>query len=160
MIGYYHSGYERPLLDLAWQTNFQSSLAIKGEEGTSHFSLRLGKPSDETRKAVNYAQGFHRIDGQRQDFACDVDPASYGLEHNPNPRPNVVHPKAFADLGLSALAGEKGPIYDRLVLNSALTDHLLGFAADPHQALAESRHSVDSGLALAHLQSYISQNSI
>jgi anthranilate phosphoribosyltransferase len=158
VIGYYHAGYERPLLDLVWQRNFQSALAIKGEEGTSHFSLRLGKPSDETRKAINYAQGFHRTSGQRQDFASDVDPAAYGLEHDPNPRPETVNPQTFAQLGLSALSGEKSHIYDRLVLNTAITDHLLGFTDDPQQAITETRNIIDSGHALSHLQSYIAKN--
>jgi anthranilate phosphoribosyltransferase len=160
VIGYYHAGYERPLLDLVWQRNFQSALAIKGEEGTSHFSLRLGKPSDETRKAINYAQGFHRNNEQREDFACDIDPATYGLEHDPNPRPETVDAQTFAKLGLAALSGEQNHIYDRLILNTALTDHLLGFTADPHQAIAETRKAINSGRALAHLRSYIAQNTI
>lgn len=160
VIGYYHAGYEKPLLDLVWQRNFQSALAIKGEEGTSHFSLRLGKPSDETRKAINYAQGFHRANNQRQDFACDVDPAAYGLEHDPNPRPEAVDAQTFAQLGLSALSGEKGHTYDRLILNTALTDHLLGFAPDPHQAIAEVREAIESGRALTHLRAYIAQNAV
>jgi anthranilate phosphoribosyltransferase len=158
VIGYYHAGYERPLLDLVWQRNFQSALAIKGEEGTSHFSLRLGKPSDETRKAINYAQGFHRTNDLRQDFACDVDPATYNLEHDPNPRPEAVDPQTFAQLGLSALSGEKNHIYDRLILNTALTDHLLGFTDDPQQAISETRIAIDSGRALAHLQAYLTNN--
>jgi anthranilate phosphoribosyltransferase len=158
VIGYYHAGYERPLLNLVWARNFQSALAIKGEEGTSHFSLRLGKPSDEERKAINYAQGFHRLNNQRQDFACDVDPAQYGLEHDPNPRPEAVDPQTFVQLGIAALSGEKGHFYDRLILNTALTDHLLGFTADPHQAITETQKAIDSGRAYAHLQNYITQN--
>lgn len=158
VIGYYHAGYEKPLLDLTWQRNFQSALAIKGEEGTSHYSLRLGKPSDETRKAINYVQGFHRIQDQRHDFASDIDPAIYNLEHDPNPRPEAVDANTFAQLGLAALSGEKSHIYDRLLLNTALTDYHLGFADDPHQAIAETREAIDSGQALAHLQSYLSHN--
>ncbi|MDA0711869.1 MAG: hypothetical protein O3B73_16850 [bacterium] len=155
VMGYYHAGYERPLLNLAWQRNFQSAVAIKGEEGSSHFSLRLGKPSDESRKAINYAQGFHRLSTGRRDFACDVDPAGYGMEHNPNPRPDVVDPETFARLGLAALAGERGHIYDRIILNAGLIDHLLGFTENAKQALSESQFAVDSGRALKHLQSYI-----
>lgn len=160
VIGYYHPGYEKPLLDLVWQRNFQSALAIKGEEGTSHFSLRLGKPSNETRKAINYAQGFHRTNNQRQDFACDVDPATYNVEHDPNPRPDTVGPHAFAQLGMAALAGETGIIYNRLLLNTALTDHLLGFTQDPHESIAETRDAIDSGRALQHLQNYLTQNAL
>jgi len=158
VMGYYHAGYERPLLNLVWERNFQSALAIKGEEGTSHFSLRLGKPSDEERKAINYAQGFHRADNQRQDFARDVDPAQYGLEHDPNPRPEAVEPHTFAQLGIAALSGEKGHIYDRLILNTALTDHLLGFTIDSQQAIAETKEAIASGRALTHLQNYMAQN--
>lgn len=158
VIGYYHAGYERPLLDLVWQRNFQSAVAIKGEEGTSHFSLRLGKPSDETRKAINFAQGFHRQNDKRTDFACDVNPAEFGLEYDPNPRPKAVDAHTFAKLGIDALSGEKGHVYDRLVLNTALTDHLLGFSTDPHESIAETRDAIQSGRALAHLKAYLSHN--
>lgn len=30
------------------------------------------------------------------------------------------------ELGLAALRGEKGPAYDRIVLNAGIVDHLLG----------------------------------
>ena len=45
VLGYYHIGYEKPLLQLAWERGFDAAVAVKGEEGTSHYALRLGKPS-------------------------------------------------------------------------------------------------------------------
>ena len=71
VLGYYHIGYEKPLLQLAWERGFDAAVAIKGEEGTSHYALRLGKPSTSDRMAVNYSQGFRRVDGTREDFAMD-----------------------------------------------------------------------------------------
>lgn len=153
VLGYYHSGYEIPLLKIARETGFTSAVAIKGEEGTSHFSLRLGKPTDKTRNAINFSQGF-RAD---QTYACDINPAAYGFHYAQNPRPNAVNAQTFAKLGLAALSGEKGPVYDRIVLNAALTDYLLGFPSDPHKAIRQAREAIDNGRALKHLQAYLSQ---
>ena len=151
VIGYYHSGYEKPLLQIAKETGFTSAVAIKGEEGTSHFSLRLGKPTDETRNAINFAQGFRHDDT----FAYDIDPLKYGFNYDQNPRPETVTSQSFADQGIAALSGQKGPVYDRILLNTALADHLLGLANDPHESLRETKEAIDNGLALKHLQAYI-----
>ena len=151
VIGYYHSGYEIPLLKIARETGFTSAVAIKGEEGSSHFSLRLGKPTDKRRNAINFSQGF-RAD---QTFALDIDPAAYGFSYAQNPRPKAVSAQAFAALGMAALSGEKGPVYDRIVLNAAMTDHLLGFNPDPRDAIRQARSSIDTGRALKHLRAYL-----
>lgn len=151
VIGYYHSGYEIPLLKIAREAGFTSAVAIKGEEGSSHFSLRLGKPTDKRRNAINFSQGF-RAD---QTFALDIDPAAYGFSYVQNPRPKAVSAQAFANLGMAALSGEKGPVYDRIVLNAAMTDHLLGFNPDPRDAIQRARSAIDTGRALKHLRAYL-----
>ena len=151
VIGYYHSGYEIPLLKIARETGFTSAVAIKGEEGSSHFSLRLGKPTDKRRNAINFSQGF-RAD---QTFARDIDPAAYGFHYAQNPRPKVVGAHVFAKLGLAALSGKRGHVYDRIVLNAALTDHLLGFNPDPRDAIQQAQSAIDTGRALKHLRAYL-----
>ena len=149
-------------LQLAWERGFDAAVAVKGEEGTSHYALRLGKPStpaparnENARMAVNYSQGFRRVDGAREDFAMDIDPKVYGFEYTRSPRPEVVSAEAFAELGVAALSGEKGPIYDRILLNTAIVDYLLGICPEPAEALARTRSVMDSGRALAHLRAYI-----
>jgi anthranilate phosphoribosyltransferase len=61
------------------------------------------------------------------------------------------------ELGLSALGGDKGPAYDRIVLNAAMADHLLGCsgAQDINSALDRAREAIDSGNALRRLMNYI-----
>ena len=61
------------------------------------------------------------------------------------------------ELGLAALGGEKGAAYDRIVLNAAMADHLLGCsgAEDIDTALDRAREAIDSGEALRRLMSYI-----
>ena len=61
------------------------------------------------------------------------------------------------ELGLAALGGEKGPAYDRIVLNAGMADHLLGSpgARDPAAAFARAREAIDSGKALRRLITYI-----
>ena len=59
---------------------------------------------------------------------------------------------------MEALSGQKGQIYDRLVLNTAMTDYLLGTCSDPHEAIARTQEAIDSGRALAHLKAYIAKS--
>jgi len=155
VLGYYHIGYEKPLLQLAWERGFDAAVAIKGEEGTSHYALRLGKPSTSDRMAVNYSQGFRRIHERREDFAMDIDPKTYGFDYAHSPRPEVVNAEAFAELGIAALSGVKGPIYDRILLNTAMVDYLLGICPEPTKALARARSAMESGRALARLEAYV-----
>lgn len=155
VLGYYHIGYEKPLLQMAEERGFQAAVAIKGEEGTSHYALRLGKPSTSERMAVNYSQGFRYTNGKREDFALDIDPKTYGFEYKLNPRPEEVSAEAYANAGVAALSGEKGQIYDRILLNSAMIDYLLGICPDPHQALKRTKAVMDDGSALKHLKAYI-----
>ncbi|MDE0301254.1 MAG: hypothetical protein OXN17_21705 [Candidatus Poribacteria bacterium] len=158
VIGYYHPGYEGPLLNLAWERGFQAALAVKGEEGTSHYTLRLAKPSTEGYMAVNYSQGFRRVNGRRDDFILDVDPQSIGFNYGRNPRMDAVSPDTFAESGLAALSGEMGHVYDRIVLNVAMTDHLLGICSDAAEAVKRTKHAIESGRALAHLRAYIEKS--
>ena len=155
VLGYYHIGYEKPLLQLAWERGFNAAVAVKGEEGTSHYALRLGKPSTHDRMAVNYSQGFRRVDDQREDFTLDIDPKKYGFEYALNPRPELVSADAFAEAGIAALSGVKGQIYDRILLNTAVVDYLLGICPDPHDAIKRTQSVMDDGSALRHLQRYI-----
>ena len=155
VLGYYHIGYEKPLLQMAAERGFHAAVAIKGEEGTSHYALRLGKPSTTERMAVNYSQGFRITNGKREDFALDIDPKTYGFEFNINPRPEEVSAEAYANAGIAALSGEKGQIYDRILLNTAMIDYLLGICPDPHEALKRTKTVIDNGTALKHLKAYI-----
>lgn len=158
VLGYYHIGYEKPLLQLAWERGCQGAVAIKGEEGTSHYALRLGKPSTKDRMAVNYSQGFRRIEERREDFAMDINPATYGFHYNRSPRTEIVSAHAFAEAGIAALSGQKGHIYDRILLNTAMVDYLLGLCPDPEDALRRAKSAMDDGRALKHLQVYIAES--
>lgn len=155
VLGYYHIGYEKPLLQLAWERGIDAAVAVKGEEGTSHYALRLGKPSTHDRMAINYSQGFRRVNGVREDFAMDIDPEIYGFDYARSPRPAIVGAQAFAEAGLAALSGEKGPLYDRILLNTAMVDYLLGICPEPEEALARAQSVIDNGSALRHLRAYV-----
>ncbi|MDE0014721.1 MAG: hypothetical protein OXU51_00935 [Candidatus Poribacteria bacterium] len=165
VLGYYHIGYEKPLLQLALERGCDAAVAIKGEEGTSHYALRLGKPStpaparnENARMAVNYSQGFRCVGDVREDFAMDIDPGIYGFEYTRSPRPAVVSAEAFAELGGAALSGEKGHIYDRILLNTAMVDYLLGICPEPAEAFARTRTVMDNGRALEHLRAYVRES--
>lgn len=155
VVGFYHAGYEEKLLRLLWERGFDAGMVVKGEEGSSHYALRLGQPSTAARKAVNHTRGFRRVEGARRDFAADVDPGLLGFEYPQSPRPEKVSAAVFAQAGMAALAGARGHIYDRIVLNAAMVDYWLGLCAEAHEAVAQARAVVDSGRALGHLQAYI-----
>ena len=155
VVGFYHSGYEDKLLQLMRERGFDAGMVIKGEEGTSHYGLRLGKSSDVERKAINYTQGFFNASGDVETLARDIDPSEYGFRYGQSPRPEEVSAEAFAALGMAALKGERGHIYDRILLNAGLTDYCLGFRSGAYEALAEAKEAIDSGRALAHLERYI-----
>jgi anthranilate phosphoribosyltransferase len=155
VIGYYHAGYEEPLLRLMQERELKAGLVIKGEEGGCNYSLRLGKPSTPERKAINYSQGFRCSHGKTREFAADVDPASLGFAYEQSPRPKEINVQAFAQMGRAALMGEHGPIYDRIVLNAAMVDYWLGFEAEAQQAVNAARAAIDSGEALTRLERYI-----
>ena len=158
IAGFYHAGYEDKLLGLMQERGLDAGLVIKGEEGSSHYGLRLGKPSDARRKAVNYTQGFRRVGGRLETVAGDVDPTDYGFCYEQSPRPAEVSARAFAALGVAALKGEQGPVYDRIAFNAGLTDYYLGLSMSAEEGLAEAREAMDSGRALAHLERYISRS--
>ena len=155
VVGFFHSGYEEPMLRSMWERGFDAGIVVKGEEGSSHYALRLGRPSGAGRKAVNFTQGFRRVGDGRNDFSADVNPREFGFVYDHSPRLETVSPTAFAQAGTAALSGVKGHAYDRIVFNAAMTDYGLGLTSDPHQALEQTRAAVDSGLALAKLQAYI-----
>ncbi len=155
VIGFYHSGYEEKLLQLMQDRNLDAGLVIKGEEGSSHYGLRLGKPSTAERKAINYTQGFRKIGGAVETVKSDVDPQEYGFRYAQSPRPAAVSAEAFAALGLAALEGERGPVYDRILLSAGLTDYWLGLSPGAYESLAEAKEAIESGRALMHLKRYI-----
>lgn len=70
----------------------------------------------------------------------------YGFEPTDTPRTNRSVSKNI-ELGLAALRGEKGPAYDRIVLNAGIVDHLLGCdgAEDESLALERAKEAIDSG---------------
>eukprot|EP01018_Ginkgo_biloba_P009506 Gb_27875 [translate_table: standard] len=92
----------------------------------------------------------------RETFNIEVNAGDYGFPSTPTPRTDRSVVKNI-ELGLSALRGEKGPTYDRIVLNAAMADHLLGCsgATDILSALERSREAIDSGKALNRLLNYI-----
>ena len=158
VVGFFHSGYEEPLLRSMWDRKFAVGLVVKGEEGSSNYALRLGQPSGPGRKAINFTQGFRRAGKRREDFCVDVDPRKFGLIYNHSPRLGTVSPASFAEAGTAALSGVKGHVYDRIVFNAAMTDYWLGLDSDPRRALKQARAAVDGGWALARLQAYIKRS--
>ncbi|MDE2888059.1 MAG: hypothetical protein OXR72_07570 [Gemmatimonadota bacterium] len=155
VVGYYHPGYEDMFLQLAVDRGFNSCLVVKGMEGGSSLGLRLGKPSDGERKAINNVRGFRTVDGRIETYDRDVDPVDAGFGYELQPRPESVSADAFARAGFAALSGKKGWIYDQIVLNAAAKDNLLGFDADPSTAIERARYAIESGSALTHLKAYV-----
>ncbi|KAG6654979.1 hypothetical protein I3843_05G164300 [Carya illinoinensis] len=165
IAGFYHDGYEEPLLMLMKRRGVHSGLVVKGEEGALSMTTRLRSAHISKGFPVNYCSGFRslsmvsacEVDGvSRESFNIEVNAKDYGFEPTDSPRTDRSVSKNIA-LGLAALCGEKGPTYDRIVLNAGMVDHLLGCdgAEDISVALDRAREAIDSGKALKRLINYI-----
>lgn len=163
--GFYHVGYEDPLLMLMRRRKVHSGLVVKGEEGALSMTTKSRSTNASKGLPVNHCAGFRPpihsngtlLDGiSRENFSIDVNAQDYGFEPTDTPRTDRSVSKNI-DLGLAALAGEKGPAYDRIVLNAGMVDHLLGCsgAEDIQSALDRAREAIDSGKAFKRLMNYI-----
>ncbi|KFK41469.1 hypothetical protein AALP_AA2G134800 [Arabis alpina] len=163
VAGFYHEGYEEPLLMLMRRRGVHSGLV--GEEGALSMTTRVRAASASKGFPVNYCSGFRSLssdtalgaDGvSRQSFNLEVDARDYGFEPTETPRTDRSVSKNI-ELGLSALSGEKGAAYDRIVLNAGIVDHLLGCegAEDVAIAIERAKEAIDSGKALKKLLNYI-----
>ncbi|MBA0765945.1 hypothetical protein Gotri_015045 [Gossypium trilobum] len=165
VAGFYHEGYEEPLLMLMKRRGVHSGLVVKGEEGALSMTTRLRSASTSKGLPVNHCSGFRsvgiesacEVDGvSRQSFRLEVNAMDYGFEPTDTPRTDRSVSKNI-ELGLAALRGEKGPAYDRIVLNAGIVDHLLGCdgAEDVSLALERAKEAIDSGKAHKRLLNYI-----
>nr|XP_009393611.1 PREDICTED: uncharacterized protein LOC103979259 [Musa acuminata subsp. malaccensis] len=165
VAGFYHAGYENPLLMLMRRRRVHSGLVVKGEEGALSMTTKAKAVHASKGLPVNHCSGFRPpslavlpdVDGiSRESFSIDVNAKDYGFEPTDTPRTDRSVLKNIA-LGLAALRGEKGEAYDRIVLNAGMVDHLLGCngAEDVMAALDRAREAIDSGKALKRLMNYI-----
>ncbi|KAF8399757.1 hypothetical protein HHK36_015628 [Tetracentron sinense] len=165
VAGFYHGGYEDLLLMLMRRRGVHSGLVVKGEEGALSMTTRLRSKNAAKGLPVNYCSGFRslskasasEVDGvSRESFNIEVNAKDYGFGPTDTPRTDRSVLRNI-DLGLTALRGEKGPAYDRIVLNAGMVDHLLGCdgAEDISSALDRAKEAIDSGKALNRLVNYI-----
>ncbi|XP_008784971.1 anthranilate phosphoribosyltransferase isoform X4 [Phoenix dactylifera] len=165
VAGFYHEGYEDPLLMLMRRRKVHSGLVVKGEEGALSMTTKVRSVNASKGLPVNHCSGFRSpsnatnsdVDGiSRESFSIEVNAKDYGFEPTDTPRTDRSVLRNI-ELGLAALGGEKGPAYDRIVLNAGMVDHLLGCsgAGDIMSALDRAREAIDSGKALNRLMNYI-----
>ncbi|RCV05628.1 hypothetical protein SETIT_1G097900v2 [Setaria italica] len=165
IAGFYHEGYEDPLLMLMRRRTVHAGLVVKGEEGALSMTTKERSAHASKGLPVNHCSGFRtpnsinssETDGiPRESFRVIVNAQELGFESTETPRTDRSVLKNL-ELGLAALGGEKGAAYDRIVLNAAMADHLLGCsgAEDINAALDRTREAIDSGNALRRLMSYI-----
>jgi len=140
---------------------------VKGEEGSLSLTTKSRSINASKGPPVNHCAGFRTLtamepDGTQSDgvfretFRIEVNAADYGFQPTETPRTDRSVAKNI-ELGLSALRGQKGPAYDRIVLNAAMADHLLGCsgASDISCALERSKEAIDSGRALNRFLNYV-----
>ncbi|VFQ93202.1 unnamed protein product [Cuscuta campestris] len=165
VAGFYHDGFEEPLLMLMRRRGVHSGLVVKGEEGALSMTTKSRSMNASKGLPVNYCSGYRSVnttpanaaDGvSRESFNCVVNAEDYGFAPTDTPRTDRSVARNI-ELGLAALRGEKGPAYDRIVLNAGIADHFLGCegAEDVSTALDRAREAIDSGNALKRLLTYI-----
>ncbi|KAK8946872.1 hypothetical protein KSP39_PZI007019 [Platanthera zijinensis] len=162
VAGFYHEGYENSLLMLMRRREVHGGLVVKGEEGSLSLTTKPRSVNASKGVPVNHCAGFRLLNNSSTDgfscknFSMEVNAQDHGFEPTETPRTDRSVEKNV-QFGLRALSGEKGPIYDRIILNAGMVDHLLGCrgAEDVQIALQRAREAIDSGKALNRLQSFI-----
>eukprot|EP00249_Psilotum_nudum_P012609 c23883_g1_i2 orf=642-2057(+) len=168
VAGFYHTGYRDPLLMLMRRRGANAGLVVKGEEGALSLTTK-----DCSRNVpikgfpLNYCAGFRPLTAKglehvetdgllRETFSTQLNAMDYGFEQTQTPRINCSVAENVR-IGVAALEGHRGPAYDRIVLNSAIADHLLGCsgASDMLVAIGRAKEAIDSGRALRRLMNYI-----
>ncbi|MCS6786399.1 MAG: anthranilate phosphoribosyltransferase [Thiobacillaceae bacterium] len=154
VTGYVHKPYPPVYAMLARHAGFDSALIIRGVEGGVIPSLRQpGK--------------YFWYQDRGEEVEADLDPQALGIHSSvravplPDELPKAEREgdevaiavdvaataQAAARAGLAALAGERGPTYDSLVLGAALILHHLGRAPTLTAAADQVRAVLDSGRA-------------
>nr|POE53665.1 hypothetical protein CFP56_36828 [Quercus suber] len=95
VAGFYHDGYEEPLLMLMKRRGVHSGLVVKGAEGALSMTTRLRSASISNGFPVNYCSSFRslsmasafEVDGvSHQNFNLEVNAMDYGFEPTNTPR--------------------------------------------------------------------------
>ncbi|KAI5082360.1 hypothetical protein GOP47_0002103 [Adiantum capillus-veneris] len=173
MAGFYHEGYRDPLLMLMRRRGASSGLVVKGEEGALSLTTKESLTGTSVKGfPLNHCAGFRpsnsieassidRDGVTRETFEMQINPKDFGFQSSSTPRIDRAVEKNV-ELGLCALKGEKGPAYDRIILNAAVADHLLGCrgASDISEAVERAKEAVDSGRALARLMNYVQASNL
>lgn len=151
MSGYVHKAYPALYADLARYNGLASALFVRGVEGSIMPSLQ------QAGRAFYYPSD--QVLQQR-----DVSPSDIGIQATTRAIPLPDHlaaaqapqaqavAKHTATLGLAALQGERGLMYDSLLYSAAIVLTHLGRAATMSIAAAQVRRVLDQGLAFARLQ--------
>ncbi|GJZ89873.1 anthranilate phosphoribosyltransferase, partial [Tanacetum coccineum] len=95
IAGFYHEGYEEPLLMLMRRRGVHAGLVVKGEEGALSMTTRSKSGNASKGLPVNYCSGFrslntppaYDVDGvSRENFSFVVDAKECGFEPSDTPR--------------------------------------------------------------------------
>lgn len=95
VAGFYHEGYEEPLLMLMRRRGVHAGLVVKGEEGALSMTTRSKSANASKGLPVNYCSGFRssvseaalEVDGvSREAFCMEVNAKDYGFEPSDTPR--------------------------------------------------------------------------
>jgi len=155
VTGYVHKNYPRIYALLARHAGFDSALIVKGLEGGVIPSLQKA------------GRVFYYRD-RGEDQAVDIDPAELGIdpsvraaalpvegagEENTEAFDAAAVAQAAAQAGLGALAGHPGPMREGLVFSAALCLWQVGRYDSIPAAARAVREVLDSGRALARLES-------
>ena len=160
ITGYVHKAYPPIYAHLARVANFDSAIIVRGVEGGIAPSL----------KQTNIAYQYYN---KEQESEIQFDPVDIGIEQNVRaiPLPELAPAKEqndkiaaevdvealslhAADVGFSALKGEKGAARDSLIYMGAMALKFVKKYDDMQKAADAVRESLDTGKALAHFETW------
>jgi anthranilate phosphoribosyltransferase len=93
------------------------------------------------------------VDGEIREY--EIHPEDYGLPMIASRNLKVANAAESKAMMMEALAGEPGPAYDIVALNSGTALYAAGVASSIEDGLARARTAIQSGAARAKLDQFV-----
>lgn len=159
VVGYVHRDYQRLLPKVARHVGYASAVVIRGVEGG--VSLPLEKSSEVSFSFGEEADRVVCLDPKEAGISASIRAAPFPsgrirgvpatvLSGTSEPTEKTAAAVLEADRG--ALRGEKGPLYDGLLLSAAALLYLLRRQESLGEAANTVRQAIDSGSAMEHFE--------
>jgi anthranilate phosphoribosyltransferase len=139
VVGVFAADRVEPVARVLCELGSAHALVVHGSDGLDEITLAG------TTAAAEVRDGSVRL--------LSLEPADFGVDTAPSAALAGGEPRANARLLRSVLAGVAGPLRDVTVVNAGAALVIAGLAADWREGAVRAAEAIDSGAALARLES-------